>query len=121
MIVSCRVAALTRSDVIAAQKASAHRTRFARDIPQMFAILCEHAIDLGWIDRNPAKGVRALKTPGDRMREHLPWTDKAWNNSVPKHQTFRAWFFESEGGLYSVWGIGRASPGATMTRPGMVR
>lgn len=71
------VAALTRADVIAAQKANAHRTRFANYIPQMFVILCEHAIDLGWIDRNPAKGVRALKTPDDRKQEHVPWPDWA--------------------------------------------
>jgi hypothetical protein len=71
------VAALTRADVIAAQKANAHRTRFANYIAQMFVVLCEHAIDLGWIDRNPAKGVRALKTPDDRKQAHLPWPDRA--------------------------------------------
>lgn len=71
------VSALTRADVIAAQKANAHRTRFANYIPQMFVVLCEHAIDLGWIDRNPAKGVRALKTPDDRKKAHLPWPDRA--------------------------------------------
>jgi integrase len=71
------VAALTRADVIAAQKANAHRTRFANYIPQMFVVLCEHAIDLGWIDRNPAKGVRAMKTPDDRKQAHLPWPDHA--------------------------------------------
>jgi integrase len=71
------VAALTRADVIAAQKKNAHRTRFANYIPQMFVILCEHAIDLGWINQNPAKGVRALKTPEDRKQAHLPWPDAA--------------------------------------------
>lgn len=69
--------ALTRADVIAAQKANTHRTRFANYIPQMLVVLCEHAIDLGWIQNNPAKGVRALKTPDDRKREHLPWPDWA--------------------------------------------
>lgn len=68
---------LTRSDVIAAQKANSHRTRFANYIPQMLVILCEHAIDLGWIANNPAKGVRALKTPQHRKKEHLPWPDWA--------------------------------------------
>lgn len=68
---------LTRADVIVAQKANAHRTRFANYIPQIFVILCEHAIDLGWIVHNPAKGVRALKTPDDRKREHVPWPDWA--------------------------------------------
>jgi hypothetical protein len=71
------VAALTRADVIVAQKANAHRTRFANYIPQIFVVLCEHAIDLGWINSNPAKGVRALKTPDHRKQEHLPWPDRA--------------------------------------------
>lgn len=71
------VKSLTRSDVIAAQKANSHRTRFANYIPQMLVILCEHAIDLGWITNNPAKGVRALKTPQHRKKEHLPWPDWA--------------------------------------------
>nr|WP_237399131.1 tyrosine-type recombinase/integrase [Rhodovulum sulfidophilum] len=71
------VKALTRADVIAAQKANAHRTRFANYIPQMLVILCEHAIDLGWLANNPAKGVRALKTPERRRKEHLPWPDWA--------------------------------------------
>lgn len=71
------VKAMTRADVIAAQKANAHRTRFANYIPQMLVVLCEHAIDLGWIQSNPAKGVRALKTPMERQRKHLPWPDWA--------------------------------------------
>lgn len=71
------VKALTRADVIGAQKANAHRTRFANYIPQMLVVLCEHAIDLGWIKNNPAKGVRALKTPDERKREHVPWPDWA--------------------------------------------
>lgn len=71
------VKSLTRSDVIAAQKANSHRTRFANYIPQMLVILCEHAIDLGRIANNPAKGVRALKTPQHRKKEHLPWPDWA--------------------------------------------
>jgi site-specific recombinase XerC len=69
------VKSLTRADVIQAQKANAHRTRFANYIPQMLVILCEHAIDLGWVQHNPAKGVRALKTPEHRKREHVPWPD----------------------------------------------
>lgn len=71
------VKSLTRADVISAQKANTHRTRFANYIPQMLVVLCEHAIDLGWIKSNPAKGVRALKTPVERQREHLPWPDWA--------------------------------------------
>ncbi|MFN3823598.1 MAG: tyrosine recombinase XerC [Pseudorhodobacter sp.] len=71
------VKALTRADVIGAQKANAHRTRFANYIPQMLVVLFEHAIDLGWVQHNPAKGVRALRTPTERQREHLPWPNWA--------------------------------------------
>ncbi|MFT3689161.1 integrase [Paenirhodobacter sp.] len=67
------VKALTRADVIGAQKANAHRTRFANYSPQMLVV----AIDLGRLHNNPAKGVRALKTPAERRREHLPWPDWA--------------------------------------------
>ena len=71
------VKALTRAHVIEAQKANAHRTRFANYVVQVLNVLCEHAIDLGWIIHNPAKGVRSLKTPAERRKEHLPWPDRA--------------------------------------------
>lgn len=71
------VKSLSRAHVIEAQKANAHRTRFANYVVQMLVVLCEHAIDLGWIKQNPAKGVRALKTPEERRKEHLPWPDWA--------------------------------------------
>jgi integrase len=71
------VTVLTRADVIAAQKANMHRVRFANYIPQMLVNLCEHAIDLGWISSNPAKGVRRLKTPDSKKQEHVPWPDWA--------------------------------------------
>ena len=68
---------LTRADVIKAQRANLHRVRFANYIPQMFVILCEHAVDIGWIKSNPAKGVRAIKTPDAKKQEHVPWPDWA--------------------------------------------
>ena len=71
------VKALTRAHVIEAQKANAHRTRFANYIAQMFVVLCEHAIDSGWIAQNPAKGVRPLDTPDTRKKDHIPWPDWA--------------------------------------------
>lgn len=71
------VKALTRAHVIDAQEANRHRTRFANYIVQMLVILCEHAIDIGWLTHNPAKGVRALKTPAGRQRVHVPWPDWA--------------------------------------------
>ncbi len=71
------VTALTRAGVITAQKANTHRARFANYIPQMLVVLCEHAIDLGSLVDNPAKGVRALKTPPHRRKAHIPWSDHA--------------------------------------------
>lgn len=68
---------LTRKDVIAARDANLHRTRFANYIPQVLSVLCEHGIDVGWRSDNPAKGVRAVKTPEERRQPHLPWTDHA--------------------------------------------
>lgn len=71
------VARLTRKDVIAAMEKNRNRTRFANYIPQVLSVLCEHAIDLGWIKDNPAKGVRRISTPAARKQEHIPWPDKA--------------------------------------------
>ncbi len=71
------VTRLTRKDVIAAQNANDHRTRFANYIPQVMSVLCEHAIDIGWRSDNPAKGVTALKTPDERRQPHIPWPDWA--------------------------------------------
>jgi integrase len=68
---------LSRQHVIQAQRANAHRVRFANYIPQMLVILCEHAIDLGWLSQNPARGVRKLPTPEERKQVHVPWTDCA--------------------------------------------
>lgn len=77
------VSDLRRSHVIDAQSANAHRVRFANYIPQVMSVLCEHAIDIGWIEENHAKGVRRLVTPDSKRQEHIPWTDKAI-------ETFRA-------------------------------
>ena len=68
---------LKRQDVMAAMNANTHRVRFANYIPQVMSILCEHAIDLGWLKSNPVKGTRRLKMPTDRQRLHLPWSDDA--------------------------------------------
>lgn len=68
---------LKRSHVIAAQRANSHRTRFANYIAQILVVLCEHAIDIGWIAQNPAKGVRRLETPEERKRAHIPWPNWA--------------------------------------------
>ena len=74
---NCDVRAFTRPDAIAAQKANSHRTRFANYIVQILVVLMEHAIDIGWIQDNPAKGAKALKTPEHKKKQHLPWPDWA--------------------------------------------
>tara|TARA_R110002124_G_scaffold143809_3_gene308627 strand:- start:92 stop:1120 length:1029 start_codon:yes stop_codon:yes gene_type:complete len=71
------VTRLRRKDVIAAQEANSHRAKFANDIPRILSVLCEHAIDIGWMDHNPAKGVKKKPIPEDRQRPHIPWTDAA--------------------------------------------
>jgi hypothetical protein len=71
------VASIKRPQVIAQMEANAHRTRFANYVQQVLSVLFEHAIDLGWLDHNPAKSVRKLKTPAERRAPHHPWTDEA--------------------------------------------
>lgn len=71
------VPTLQRKHVIDAQEANRHRVRFANYIPQVLSVLCEHAIDIGWLRENPAKGTRALAVPDERRREHVPWPDAA--------------------------------------------
>lgn len=66
-----------RRDVIDAQQANRERVRFANYIPQVMSVLFEHAIDLGWMSENPAKGVRALPVPDSKRQEHVPWPDHA--------------------------------------------
>ena len=64
------VQAMRRKDVIRARDANADTVRFANYIVQVVRILMEHAIDLGWRDDNPAKGVSLLKAD-TKPRE--PW------------------------------------------------
>jgi hypothetical protein len=68
---------LQRKDVIAAQHANRHRSKFANDIPAILSVLCEHAIDIGWMASNPAKGVKKIPTPKEKQRPHVPWTNEA--------------------------------------------
>ena len=90
------VASIKRPQVIAQMEANAHRTRFANYVQQVLSVLFEHAIDLGWLNHNPAKSVRKLKTPAERRAPHHPWTDaghrdlpQARQSNSPAH--FRAW------------------------------
>lgn len=66
-----------RADILAAMDANRHRTRFANYIPAVLSQLFEHAIDLGLMTANPAKGVRRLDVPEERRAAHLPWPDWA--------------------------------------------
>ena len=68
---------LQRKDVIAAMLANKEKSRFANSIPAVMSVLCEHAIDIGWIKENPAKGVRKMGIPKDKQKPHIPWTDEA--------------------------------------------
>lgn len=54
-----------------------HRIRFGNYVASVMSILCEHALDLGWIKANPVRGVRHMKVPAEKQRPHLPWPDDA--------------------------------------------
>lgn len=70
------VANLRRKDVIAMMEANADAVRFANYVQQVLSIICEHAINLGWLDegQNPAKGARKLKS---KAAPRKAWTDDA--------------------------------------------
>lgn len=55
------VANMQRKDVIRARDANAETVRFANYIVQVLRILMEHAVDIGWRQDNPAKGVSMLQ------------------------------------------------------------
>ena len=63
------VAALRRPDVIRARDQNGGR--FGNYIVQVLRVLCEHAIDQGWITENPAKGVSLADTT-TKQREAWP-------------------------------------------------
>ncbi|SNT16848.1 Site-specific recombinase XerD [[Luteovulum] sphaeroides subsp. megalophilum] len=62
---------MQRKDVIRARDVNADTVRFANYIVQVIRILMEHAIDKGWREMNPAKGVSLLKS-GREAREAWP-------------------------------------------------
>lgn len=64
-------AKMIKRDVVEAQTANLHRKRFANEVPAMLSRLFEHGILIGWLEKNPAKGVEKIKT-GDG---HKPWPD----------------------------------------------
>lgn len=46
--------------------------RFADDLVQVLRVLFEHAVDQGWRDDNPSKGVQTVYRPSGRRK---PWPD----------------------------------------------
>ena len=68
---------LRRHTILDMMLSNTHRVRFANYIQQVLSVLFEHALDLGWLEANPAKGVRKLRTPEGKKRPHIPWPDTA--------------------------------------------
>lgn len=67
------VSAITRPAIISARDRNRARPRFANYLVQVYSILCEHAVDIGWLKANPVKGTKLLKL-GDG---HKVWPAKA--------------------------------------------
>jgi len=63
-------AKMQRRHIIQMQMDNADKVRWANYLVQVIRVLFEHAIDLGWIERNPAKGVSMLKSKAAPRR---PW------------------------------------------------
>lgn len=59
-----------RNNVINLREVNQERFRFANYCVQVIRILFEHAMDLGWIEYNPAKGVTLLES---KSPPRLPW------------------------------------------------
>ena len=59
-----------RSDIIRMRDSNRDRFRFANYLVQVSSILFEHAIDLDWVEYNPAKGAGLLESSGSNR---LPW------------------------------------------------
>jgi len=67
-----QVKKLKRSDIISMRDARKDQPASANKTLIVMTVILEHALDLGWISVNPAKGVPKLDTNSE-MR--LPWTD----------------------------------------------
>ncbi len=68
---------LKRQHLISEMEASRHRVRFANYTVQVTSVLFEHGLDLGWVEQNPARGIRKLKMPPNKRKVHTPWPDWA--------------------------------------------
>ncbi len=84
------VRTMRRKDFVDARDANQQRIRFANYISTVASILFEYAIEIGWCDDNPAKGIRKLKVPQHKKQEHTPppdWTVDLWRKeaiSIPR-------------------------------------
>lgn len=65
-------AKMRRKDVIRARDANRDAVRFANYVVQVIRPLFEHAIDLGWMEENPARGVSLLKPREAKERRAWP-------------------------------------------------
>ena len=65
------LAALTAAHIRAAMNAMADRPGAANELLKAMRVVLGHAVDMGLIERNPARDVRRLKTRG---RGATPWT-----------------------------------------------
>ena len=63
---------MQRKDIIRLQSENADAVRFANYCVQVIRILMEHAIDIGWREQNPAKGIRLIKADTEPRK---PWPD----------------------------------------------
>lgn len=61
---------MKRTHVIQMRDSNSDRYRFANYLVQVGSVLFEHAIDLGWVDHNPAKGAGLLERVGPARQ---PW------------------------------------------------
>ena len=65
-----------RHNIIQMRDTNKDRMRFANYTVQCSRILFEHAQDLGWMDYNPARGVKLLVS---NNRERMPWPEHLIN------------------------------------------
>ncbi len=81
-------------------EANRHRIRFTNYIQQTANVLFEHAINLGWMEQNPAKGIRHQKTPPKKKQPRTPWPDWAVDMfGTERHQMARLIFELGIGGV----------------------
>ena len=71
------VAGIKHHHIIRLRDDNAARIREANYLVQVMRILMKHARGLGWREDNPAEGVAGLRTPKEKQKPHVVWTDEA--------------------------------------------